>query len=657
MSNLKITKIIKKIMLSKPFKFVFYFLNKLDSLSKLRKTILILCLDLFLITISFLLTNFFLLGSNAILRSFTLSFSFIPLIIIVSSIFYILTGDYLSISKYIKSSEIYNIASRNFILILVILISGFALKVNSLNYRGFVLFWLISVFINIVSRFSLKEILIYSGYLKSKKINKVAIYGAGAAGAQLASSLELAGSHKILAFFDDSKNLWGRKLMGTKIYDSKDIYKFKNKIDQILFAIPSLSKENSKNILEKIKKNEIPVLKVPSIKDLTTGNLTINSLRPIDIEDLLGRVAVEPNQNLLKASIDNLNICITGSGGSIGKQIFREIIKLNPKSLLLIDSNEFSLYTLQQEIEDRLGTNNDLKISVKLADVKDFNLIKFLFNKYQIDVVYHAAAYKHVPLIEKNPLQGIENNILTTFAICKAAEELNLSRVILISTDKAVRPTNVMGASKRFAELILQSFAEKIDQFNSSIVDQSDCKSSKFLIVRFGNVLGSSGSVVPLFKKQIAAGGPITLTDERVIRYFMTLSEAAQLVIQASSLSKGGDVFILDMGSPLKIKDLAEQMIRLSGLKVKTNKQSNGDIEIINIGLRPGEKLYEELLIKGNPLKTPHPLIFRVNEVKVRYEELLEGINQFKKSINDIDEKLALETLSKFVPEWEIEKR
>ncbi len=657
MSNLKITKIIKKILLSKPFKFVFYFLNKLDSLSKLRKTILILCLDLFLITISFLLTNFFLLGSNAILRSFTLSFSFIPLIIIVSSIFYILTGDYLSISKYIKSSEIYNIASRNFILILVILISGFALKVNSLNYRGFVLFWLISVFINIVSRFSLKEILIYSGYLKSKKINKVAIYGAGAAGAQLASSLELAGSHEILAFFDDSKNLWGRKLMGTKIYDSKDIYKFKNKIDQILFAIPSLSKENSKNILEKIKKNEIPVLKVPSIKDLTTGNLTINSLRPIDIEDLLGRVAVEPNQKLLKASIDNLNICITGSGGSIGKQIFREIIKLNPKSLLLIDSNEFSLYTLQQEIEDRLGTNNDLKISVKLADVKDFNLIKFLFNKYQIDVVYHAAAYKHVPLIEKNPLQGIENNILTTFAICKAAEELNLSRVILISTDKAVRPTNVMGASKRFAELILQSFAEKIDQFNSTIVDQSDCKSSKFLIVRFGNVLGSSGSVVPLFKKQIAAGGPITLTDERVIRYFMTLSEAAQLVIQASSLSKGGDVFILDMGSPLKIKDLAEQMIRLSGLKVKTNKQSNGDIEIINIGLRPGEKLYEELLIKGNPLKTPHPLIFRVNEVKVRYEELLEGINQFKKSINDIDEKLALETLSKFVPEWEIEKR
>ena len=338
------------------------------------------------------------------------------------------------------------------------------------------------------------------------------------------------------------KNLWGRKLMGTKIYDSKDIYKFKNKIDQILFAIPSLSKENSKNILEKNQKNEIPVLKVPSIKDLTTGNLTINS-RPIDIEDLLGRVAVEPNQKLLKASIDNLNICITGSGGSIGKQIFREIIKLNPKSLLLIDSNEFSLYSLQQEIEERLGTNNNLKISVKLADVKDFNLIKFLFNKYQIDVVYHAAAYKHVPLIERNALQGIENNILSTFAICKAAEELNLSRVILISTDKAVRPSNVMGATKRFAELILQSFAEKIDQ-NSELNDDQKLNKLKFSIVRFGNVLGSSGSVVPLFKKQIASGGPITLTDERVIRYFMTISEAAPVVIQATSLSKGGDVFI-----------------------------------------------------------------------------------------------------------------
>ena len=644
--------ILNKIKTSKPFILIFILLNRLDTLSKSSKAFLILCLDLFLIIISFLITNFFLTETKAAAASHLLPLWILPILIFLSCIFYILNGNYLSISRYIKSSEIYIIAYRNFILISIVLLISYFTNLERLGIKVSFLFWFISSFINIISRFSLKEIFIYAGYLKSKKITKVAIYGAGAAGAQLASSLFLAGTHKIIVFFDDSPNLYGRKLLGIKIYNSRDIYKFKSKIDQILFAIPSLSKKDSKKVLERIKKNEIPVLKVPSIKDLTTGNLSINSLRPIDIEDLLGRVAVEPNKKLLKASTDNLNICITGAGGSIGKQIFKEIIKLKPNSLLLIDCSEYSLYSLQQEIVDRLGEENYLKINLILGDVKDFKLVKSLFKEYKIDIVYHAAAYKHVPLIEQNPLQGIENNIFSTYAICKAAEELNLSKVTLISTDKAVRPTNVMGATKRFAELILQSFAEKIEIYNSTKEESINFKRSKFLIVRFGNVLGSSGSVVPLFKKQIASGGPITLTDDRVIRYFMTLSEAAQLVIQATSLSKGGDVFILDMGAPVKIRDLAEQMIRLSGLKVKTKNEKSGDIEIVNIGLRPGEKLYEELLIEGDPMKTPHPLIFRANEVKVNYEELSQGINQLKKAINDLDKSSAMEILSRFVPDW-----
>ena len=297
-----------------------------------------------------------------------------------------------------------------------------------------------------------------------------------------------------------------------------------------------------------------------------------------------------------------------------------------------------------------------VKIFLKLGDVKDFNLLKNLFELNKIDIVFHSAAYKHVPLIERNPLQGIENNILSTYSICRAAKASKISKVTLISTDKAVRPANVMGATKRFAELILQAFAEDLIKETSNLNPKTKKRDLKFAIVRFGNVLGSSGSVVPLFKKQIAAGGPITLTDENVIRYFMTISEAAQLVIQATSLAKGGDVFILDMGDPVKIKDLAEQMIRLSGLKVKNANHQNGDIEIITTGLRPGEKLYEELLIEGEPLKTQHPLIFKVNESKISYEKLLTGMKRLQKAIANLNEKDALKVLAEFVPEWKNKK-
>ena len=646
----------KNIFLFSPFKNLLTLISSLEGLTRRKKIITLLVFDFFLIVFSFKLTNFIVKGNLTFRNESQLGFWVPLLMIFASSLFYLIKGEYISISKYIRSSEIYNLAARNLILISLTFFVGLVFNVENLYFKSYLLFWINTNFINIIARFSIKEILIYVGYLRSKRIVKVAIYGAGAAGAQLASSLILDESHKIQVFFDDSPDLWGRKLLGIKIRSSEQIWQYKSKIDQILFAIPSLGKKESKTILEKIKEHEIPVLKVPSIKDLTTGNLSINSLKPIEIEDLLGRVAVEPNYELLKNSIENLNICITGSGGSIGKEIFMQIIDLKPKSILLIDSNEFSLYSLKQDIETILKRKKSLKIYTKLGDVRDLNFLKFLFRNFNINVVFHAAAYKHVPLIEQNPMQGIDNNIMSTLSVCRAAEEEKLSKVTLISTDKAVRPTSIMGATKRFAELIVQAYAEKIEKQNKNSISKNELSNLKFSIVRFGNVLGSSGSVVPLFKKQISLGGPITLTDPRIIRYFMTISEAAQLVIQSNSLSQGGDVFILDMGEPVKIKDLAEQMIRLSGLKVKTENNKNGDIEIVTTGLRPGEKLYEELLINGELMKTPHPLIFRVNEVKIPYQEVIVGIELLKEAIKKFDEDTAIKVLLKFVPEWKKSK-
>jgi len=649
--------IIKKFIYRKPLIYLFRLFNKLDDLGKPNKTILLLVLEFLILIFSFFLTNYLLKDEVNETYISTIWVWSIPIMMSFSALFYIFYGNYISISKYIKSSEIYNIAKRILILIIIVIFADLITNGLIFNFKKYILFWIISTFINILARFSIKEILNYSGFYTIKKVRRVAIYGAGAAGAQLASSLILAGSHRILTFFDDSPNLFGRKLLGIKIVSSKNIYKFKDKIDQILFAIPSLNKKDSKIIFSKIKEYEIPVLRVPSIQDLTKRNLNINELRPIEIEDLLGRTAVKPNRELLKNSTEDLNICITGCGGSIGKEIFRQTINLNPKSLLLIDNSELSLYELEKEIDDHLIKKNRVKIFLKLGDVKDFNLLKNLFELHKIDIVFHSAAYKHVPLIERNPLQGIENNILSTYSICRAAKASKISKVTLISTDKAVRPANIMGATKRFAELILQAFAEDLIKETSNLNPKTKKRDLKFAIVRFGNVLGSSGSVVPLFKKQIAAGGPITLTDENVIRYFMTISEAAQLVIQATSLAKGGDVFILDMGDPVKIKDLAEQMIRLSGLKVKNANHQNGDIEIITTGLRPGEKLYEELLIEGEPLKTQHPLIFKVNESKISYEKLLTGIKRLQKAIANLNEKDALNVLAEFVPEWKNKPR
>ena len=357
---------------------------------------------------------------------------------------------------------------------------------------------------------------------------------------------------------------------------------------------------------------------------------------------MLGRDKISPNKDLLYSSIKNNVVLITGGGGSIGSELCRQIINLEPKKLIIMDLSEEKLYLISQEF-----INND-NIEVLLGNAVDMNYLDYIFSYYNVDVIFHAASYKHVPIVESNPLQGLKNNVFSTLAVCKAAYFNDIKKVILISTDKAVRPTNVMGASKRLAEIIMQTFAVSPAYF----VDDGKESKTAFSMVRFGNVLDSSGSVVPLFRKQISIGGPITLTHKKINRFFMTIPEASELVIQASSLAKGGDVFLLDMGDPVYIFDLAEKMIRLSGLTVKSDQKLDGDIEIKVTGLRPGEKLYEELIINAESEKTIHPLIYRAKEEITKMEELSNKINYLEHYINSNNRNDSLKILSELVPEW-----
>ncbi len=633
------------------FLFFFKIFNHLYKIKKIYRRSLLFTIDAILIIFSIYSVRYF---------SYPLSKNYIEILpnnllililIFVVFIVYNFTGQYISLSRYIKSSEIYGIAIRNFLVVIIFLLvkSILDFKIFAIR-RQFILLWLISTFITTFYRFTLKEINIYFAFYKSKKTNNVAIYGAGAAGAQLASAIVLSGKSKIIAFFDDSQNLWGRKLLGIPIYSSNYISDYKDQIDQILLAIPSLSKEISSQIFNKIQSFNIPVLKVPSIEDLTSGIAKIDSLKPIEIDDLLGRGPVMPSKRLVEDSINGLNICITGAGGSIGRELCRQVLKNSPRSLIMIDNSEINLYKLEQDIKDNLTNKSILNMKYILGNIKNYKLLKNIFKENKIDIVFHAAAYKHVPLIESNPIQGIENNVFSTYILCQAALSSSVKKVTLISTDKAVRPSNVMGASKRLAELIFQAYAEK------SISISENIPNTRFSIVRFGNVLNSSGSVVPLFKKQIANGGPVTVTHKEVYRYFMTLPEAAQLVIQATTLSVGGEVFLLDMGSQVRIFDLARQMIKLSGLKIKDANNQDGDIAIVTTGLRAGEKLYEELLIDAESKKTVHPLIYKANEDFMPLNELVEELSKLEKFIENQNKNKVFEMLSKLVPEWKIEK-
>jgi UDP-N-acetylglucosamine 4,6-dehydratase len=450
-------------------------------------------------------------------------------------------------------------------------------------------------------------------YLKSNNYKNVLVYGAGSAGVQLATALNYSNELNPVAFIDDDLSLLGHQIMGLKVYPSSSLEKVieSMKIQEILLAMPSLNRARQNEIINYLDSYSLKVRTVPGVSELAQGNLKIDDLLSVKIDDLLGRDMIPPNKNYLRLNITNKIVMVTGAGGSIGSELSRQIIKLEPKQLILFDHSEFFLYSIDQDLKEKIG-ESEIILTPILGSVLDKAKIEEVCRNFSVQTIYHAAAYKHVPMIELNIFSGIENNVLGTLYCAQAAIAADVEVFVLISTDKAVRPTNIMGATKRFSELILQSLS---DNFKNSKI--------KFSMVRFGNVLGSSGSVIPLFERQIKNGGPITVTDPEVIRYFMTIPEAAQLVIQAGSMSKtGGDVFILDMGQPIKILDLAIKMIRLSGLEVKDKDHPNGDIEIIFTGLRPGEKLYEELLIGDSVFNTEHELIFRSQEEMIVWSEL-----------------------------------
>jgi len=450
----------------------------------------------------------------------------------------------------------------------------------------------------------------YRRELRKGALPKVLIYGAGSAGRQLAAALRNSQHMKVAGFLDDASELWGQTLNGIAIHKPADLPNLVStlSISDVLLALPSINRQHRNRILEQITRAKVGVRTLPSVTDLASGKIVASDIRELDVEDLLGREPVAPDANLLAKNITDQVVLVTGAGGSIGSELCRQILLQQPKMLILLEQNEFALYAIEQELQnkvsDDLNTLHSIKLISILASVRDEPLINQIFQQYHPHIIFHAAAYKHVPLVESNATEGILNNAFGTYVVAKAAVAAKIANVVLISTDKAVRPTNVMGASKRLAEMILQAFA----------ADPNCSQQTIFSMVRFGNVLDSSGSVVPLFRKQIQNGGPITLTHLEVTRYFMTIPEAAQLVIQAGAMALGGDVFVLDMGQPVKIAQLARHMIELSGLELQDEQNPEGDIAIEVTGLRPGEKLYEELLIGENPSPTIHLRILKAHE-------------------------------------------
>jgi len=470
---------------------------------------------------------------------------------------------------------------------------------------------------------------------------KVIIYGAGSAGIQLAMALECGQEFQPVAYLDDDKLLHRQKVNGLRIYPITSLSYLieRHEVSDVLLAIPSTTRTRRSEIIRLLEPYPVHVRSMPGMADIAQGKIKFDEIQEVDVADLLGRDAVEPDQALFHANIVGKVVMVTGAGGSIGSELCRQIVNLQPEKLILLELNEFALYSISKEL-------NKADIIPLLGSVTDDARIKQICKTFKVQTIYHAAAYKHVPLVEQNPGEAIKNNILGTLAVAKAAIDTDVETFVLISTDKAVRPTNTMGATKRFAELILQAL--------SSERAHHTC----FTMVRFGNVLGSSGSVIPLFREQIARGGPVTVTDSRIIRYFMTIPEAAQLVIQAGAMGKGGDVFVLDMGEPIRILDLAKRMIHLSGLEIKNAVNLMGDIEIKLTGLRPGEKLYEELLIGENVSDTQHPRIMRAKEEVIAWSELEAIIVRLRMAAHNNDmveaRNILKQSVSGFVPQCEI---
>jgi len=547
---------------------------------------------------------------------------------------FVRSGLYRAILNYISTKAYTAIASAVSLQAILLLGVSVLFGTNGLPLTVFAIYWLASLTLVGGSRAILRAMFQWLIRVKHPSKN-VIVYGAGTAGAELAESLQAGLEYNPIAFIDDKHKLHGTEIRGVTVFPTTKLESLVKKynVKQLLLAVPSAPLARRRELINYLQDFPVHVKTIPSLRDIISGRSRIADLRDIEIEDILGRNSVEPDVDLLSACITDKTVLITGAGGSIGSELARQIVNLKPARLILFDACEFALYTIERELTEyckhhcrELLDNQIIPVLGSVADEYKLNLI---FNTYAVQTVYHAAAYKHVPLVEYNPIEGVRNNIFGTLHTARAAQNSMVETFIFISTDKAVRPTNVMGATKRVAELVIQGMARKSD-------------TTKFSIVRFGNVLNSSGSVVPLFRQQIKEGGPITLTHPDITRYFMTIPEAAQLVIQAGSMAKEGVVFVLDMGKSIRIKELATRMVLLSGLSIRDDNNPRGDIEIKTTHLRPGEKIYEELLLGDNVTSTQHPRIMQAQEVELAWDKVEHILNQLEKACESYDSATVL---------------
>jgi FlaA1/EpsC-like NDP-sugar epimerase len=558
---------------------------------------------------------------------------------LLAVLIFIRFGLYRDVIRYMGFKALWRIAQAVTLYAILWGLIGFMANVGGIPRSVVLINWLLVIIViggsRLFARWLLSEV--------NVNTNNVIIYGAGAAGRQLSTALNESNEYSPVAFIDDDYGIYRQSINGLQVYTKNDLehlIKQKN-VTEVLLAIPSLTRSQRNEIINYLEPYPVLVRSLPGVAELAQGKIRVNDLLEVDIRDLLGRESVNPNKDLLEINIFKKVVMVTGAGGSIGSELCRQIVSLKPKKLVLYDISESSLYVINQELLNN-GIPN-VEIIPIIGSVADRGRMEYICNYYVVKTIYHAAAYKHVPLVEFNQSQGVLNNSIGTMVAAKAAISANVETFVLISTDKAVRPTNVMGASKRVAELILQAFSKE---------NNNTC----FTMVRFGNVLDSSGSVIPLFKKQIKNGGPITVTHSDIVRYFMTIPEAVELVIQAGAMAEGGEVFVLDMGEPIRIYDLAVKMIQLSGLQVLDENNPEGDIEIQYTGLRPGEKLYEELLVSGNFTLTENKLIMRAEEGMIEWNQLEPMLTEIEEAATNIgtctDNEKIYESLKKLVPQF-----
>jgi FlaA1/EpsC-like NDP-sugar epimerase len=558
-----------------------------------------------------------------------------------------LSGWYRGLTRYTGSYALYGLIPRS--LLMVILLLFLSTQVYRINppRSYWILYWLLFTAGAIAMRIVMRDILLQKmerHHAKSiagqpDQSDPTLIYGAGSSGLTLLMALRNDPRIRIIGYLDDDTFLHGRTLQNQPIFSPDKISTLISKygLKQVLLAMPSISRQRKRYLVDNLTHHGIKVLSIPSLGQLASGSRIVSDLQSVSIEDLLGREPSNPIPRLLKIGVENKTLLVTGAGGSIGSELCRQISSLGFKKLIILELNEFALYSIRKELFSKFSSQQIISVLGNASDVK---LLDQICTEHKIDTIFHAAAYKHVPLVEENICAGVANNILSTRAIIDIAISHNVERLMLISTDKAVRPTNIMGASKRICELMIQAAADR-------------CKKQGPILsmVRFGNVLGSSGSVIPLFHEQISRGGPVTVTHPSVTRYFMTIPEAVQLVLQATGMASGGDVFLLDMGEPVRIADLARQMIELSGLRVRDEISPEGDITIEFTGLRPGEKLYEELLINADDEATDHPLIRRAQEPKWTRQDFHDLIHQLTLALDQWDAEATYSLVHQLVPE------